>query len=88
MVRLASIDDDFYRYDEVRKKLVGRHGGRTFRMGEAIRGGVARADRLRGEIDLYLPREKERRERKGKRKRPKGAARKKSRKGSSGKRRR
>ncbi|MFH1278034.1 MAG: ribonuclease R [Candidatus Eisenbacteria bacterium] len=57
MVRLSSIDDDYYRYDEDRKKLVGRHGGRAFRMGDPIRVGVARADTLRGEIDLYLPEE-------------------------------
>jgi ribonuclease R len=54
MVRLSSIDDDYYVYDEKHYAITGRRTERRFRLGDAIRVGVQRVDTTRSEIDLYL----------------------------------
>lgn len=54
MVRVSSIDDDYYRFDEKNFCLVGRRTRRTFRLGDAVQVGVMKVDTLRHEIDLFL----------------------------------
>jgi ribonuclease R len=54
MVRLSSIDDDYYHYDEKQYRIIGRHTGRIFRMGDAVEVGVAKVNQELKEIDLYL----------------------------------
>ena len=54
MVRFSSIDDDYYHYDEKQSRIIGRRTGRSFRMGHAVRVGVANVNQERKEIDLYL----------------------------------
>ena len=57
LVRVSSIDDDFYRHDEANYRLVGSRTKKTYRLGDAVRVGVMKVDRLRNEIDLFLPKE-------------------------------
>jgi ribonuclease R len=54
LVRVSSIDDDYYRFDEKQYRLVGRGSGRCFRLGDKIRVGVMKVDKIRNEIDLYV----------------------------------
>ncbi len=54
MVRVSSIDDDYYHYDERQYRLIGRRTGRVFRLGDQIRVGVAKVDTVRSEIDLFV----------------------------------
>jgi len=54
MVRLSSIDDDYYHYDEKQYRIIGRRTGRTFRMGDAVKVGVANVNLEQKEINFYL----------------------------------
>ena len=54
VVRVSTIDDDFYRHEEGNYRLIGRRSKRTFRLGDAINVGVMRVDKIRNEIDLYV----------------------------------
>jgi ribonuclease R len=54
LVRFSSIDDDYYHYDEKRFSIIGRRTGKSFRMGDAVKVGVATVNQERKEIDLYL----------------------------------
>jgi len=54
MVRMSSIDDDYYQYEESQYRIVGRRFGRTFRMGDSIRVGIEKVDTVRSEIDLFI----------------------------------
>lgn len=55
LVRLSSIDDDYYHFDEKHYSLIGRRTGRTFRLGDRVRVGVLNADKVNNEIGLFLP---------------------------------
>jgi ribonuclease R len=59
MVRLSSLDDDYYVLDEKQYRLVGRRTGRVFRMGDAVEVGIMRVDTARQEIELFLVEAKE-----------------------------
>ena len=59
LVRFSSIDDDYYHYDEKQSLIIGRRTGRSFRMGNAVKVGVANVNQERKEIDLYLIEERE-----------------------------
>ncbi|MBN2227370.1 MAG: ribonuclease R [candidate division Zixibacteria bacterium] len=54
MVRLSSLDDDYYHFDESNYRLVGRRTGRVFRLGDPVSVGVLSVDPVRSEIDLFL----------------------------------
>lgn len=54
LVRVSSIDDDYYRHDEQQSRLVGRHNARTFRLGDRLRVGVMKVDKSNHEIDLFV----------------------------------
>jgi len=64
MVRVSSIDDDYYRFDEENYRMIGRRNKRSFRMGDAVRVGVQKVDTVRSEIDLFLPKERKKAEKK------------------------
>ena len=53
-VRLSSIDDDYYHYDEQQYRIIGRNTGRSFRMGDPVKVGIANVNQERKEIDLFL----------------------------------
>jgi ribonuclease R len=54
MVRLSSLDDDYYKFDPKSYRLTGRRTGRVFRLGDAVRVGVLMVDKMKNEINLYL----------------------------------
>lgn len=54
MVRMSSIDDDYYQFDGKRYRVVGRRTGRTFQLGDKIKIGVMRVDTVANEMDLFL----------------------------------
>jgi ribonuclease R len=66
------LPDDFYDYDEVACRLVGRRSGRTFSLGDAVKVEVLSASVARRQVDLRLFGEgmRPRRERRGPGERP------------------
>ena len=54
MVRVSSIDDDFYHHDEWRHRLIGARKKRVFRLGDRVKVQVIKVDIERREIDLEL----------------------------------
>jgi ribonuclease R len=54
LVRVSSIDDDFYRYDEANYRLIGSRTKKVYRLGDAVKVGVMKVDKTRNEIDLFL----------------------------------
>jgi ribonuclease R len=68
MVRLSSLDDDYYKFDPKSYRLTGRRTGRVFRLGDPVRVGILTVDKMKNEINLYLVEEEKRKEKqKGKR---------------------
>jgi len=65
LVRLSSVDDDYYVFEEQQYRLIGRRTRRTFRMGDTVRVGVMKVDKVRHEIDLFVPAPEEPRRDKG-----------------------
>lgn len=54
LVRLSSIDDDYYHYDEKQYRIIGRHTGRIFRMGDPVKVVVDSVKTELNEINLTL----------------------------------
>ncbi len=54
MIRLSTLDDDYYQYEEKNYRLVGRRTGRIFQLGDPIKVGVLKVDVIKNEIDLFL----------------------------------
>ncbi len=54
LVRMSTLDDDYYYHDEKNYRIIGRRSGRTFRMGDAIEIGIASVKPELKEIDLYV----------------------------------
>jgi len=53
-VRVSTLDDDYYSFDEKSYSLVGRRNRRSFRLGDKIEVGVMRVDKLKSELDLFV----------------------------------
>jgi ribonuclease R len=71
LVRVSSLYDDYYIFDERRQRWVGRTTKRIYKLGDRIKVQVARVDRDRKEIDFTLAGMGNGKER-GKRKKEKG----------------
>jgi ribonuclease R len=54
MVRLSTLNDDYYLYDEKHYLISGRRTDRTFRLGDVVRVGVQKVDTAKTEVSLYL----------------------------------
>jgi len=54
MVRLSSLDDDYYIHDPQKHQLKGRHTKRVFRLGARVRVQVVRVDPRLKQIDFVL----------------------------------
>jgi ribonuclease R len=54
LVRVSTIDDDFYHYDESNYRLIGSRTRKAYRLGDAVRVGILKVDKLRNEIDLFV----------------------------------
>jgi ribonuclease R len=55
MVHVRELDDDYYEYDERTYSLIGRHTGRTYRLGDPVDVVVAGANMESREIDFLFP---------------------------------
>jgi ribonuclease R len=58
LVRLSSMEDDYYRYDEKNKRLVGRHSRKILNLGERVKVQLIRVNKEDREIDFNLVSEK------------------------------
>jgi ribonuclease R len=54
-LHVSAMEDDYYRFDEKEYSLVGRHRGRSFRLGQEITVRIERVDIKDREILLSLP---------------------------------
>ena len=54
LVRVSSLDDDYYLFDERRKRWVGRRTRRVYKLGDRIKVQVIRVDKEQKEIDFVL----------------------------------
>jgi len=54
LVRISSLDDDYYLFDERRQRWVGRRTRRVYKLGDRVKVQVVRVDRERKEIDFIL----------------------------------
>jgi ribonuclease R len=54
LVRVSSLDDDYYVLDEKGKRWVGRRTRRTYKLGDRVRVQVARVGKEEKEIDFVL----------------------------------
>ena len=54
MVRISTIPDDFYIYDEGSVSLIGREYGKSYIMGQQVRIKVVHVDKLLRTIDFEL----------------------------------
>ncbi len=54
VVHVSTLSDDFYRFDAVQRRLVGRRTNRRFSVGDEIRVFVARVDIFKRQIDFAI----------------------------------
>lgn len=54
LVHITSLDDDYYRYDDVKQALVGEQGHNQYRLGDAVDVKVAAVNLDERKIDLVL----------------------------------
>lgn len=54
LVHVSSLTDDFYRFDPVQRRLVGRRSNRRYSVGDEIRVFVARVDTFKQQIDFAI----------------------------------
>src|ERR1700730_7725490 len=54
VVHVSTLSDDFYRFDAVQRRLVGRRTNRRFSVGDEIRVFVARVDTFKRQIDFAI----------------------------------
>lgn len=54
LVRVETIEDDYYVHDEARHALVGRRKRKVFRLGDPVRVVVERVDLVRRQVDFRL----------------------------------
>ncbi|MBV9618717.1 MAG: S1 RNA-binding domain-containing protein, partial [Verrucomicrobia bacterium] len=54
LVHISALTDDFYRFDEAQRRLIGRRSNRRYRVGDQIRVFVARVDTFKQQIDFAI----------------------------------
>jgi ribonuclease R len=54
LVHVSSMGDDFYTYDEVRRRLVGKRTRRVLKVGDRVRVTVARVDLFKRQVDFRI----------------------------------
>ena len=54
LIKVQDIKDDFYRYDEGKKSLIGTRTGRTFQLGQPVEVVISDIDMTRRRLDLLL----------------------------------
>lgn len=56
LVHVSTMDDDFYTFDEVRRRLVGKRTRRTFKVGDRVKVIVSRVDLFKRQVDFQIAR--------------------------------
>ena len=54
LVRLSSLEDDYYYYDENKGYLVGRHRKKVYRLGQSVQVQIIKVDIAQRQVDLIL----------------------------------
>jgi ribonuclease R len=52
LVPISSLEDDFYRYEDVEHRLVGSSSGRVYRLGDRLRVKLVKADAEKRGLDF------------------------------------
>ncbi|MEA1980919.1 MAG: ribonuclease R [candidate division Zixibacteria bacterium] len=52
MVRVSSLDNDYYNFDEKQYRFIGKRTGQIYRLGDKVEVKVLSVDKLRGEINF------------------------------------
>lgn len=63
LVHISTLTDDYYRYDDITKALIGEHSAKTYQMGQKVIVKCVAASRFKREIDFELVYEKEKKKR-------------------------
>lgn len=58
MVRMSTIDDDYYAFDEKNYRIIGKRTGKVYRLSDKIKVGVLTVDVASAQMDLYVVDEK------------------------------
>jgi len=58
LIRLSLLEDDYYKFEEKNRRLVGRHTKKTFKLGDRVKVQLIRVDKEEREIDFNLIPEK------------------------------
>ncbi len=69
LVRVSSLDDDYYLFDERGRRWVGRRTKRVYKLGDRVKVQVVRVDKEQKEIDFVLGGKSERTPRRARKKR-------------------
>jgi ribonuclease R len=64
LVHVSSLQDDFYAFDQARRRLIGRQSRRQFATGDVVKVMVARVDLFKRQADFAIVAEESRRQRK------------------------
>ena len=54
MVRMSTIDDDYYHYEEKRYRITGRRTGTVYQLGDKVKVGILKVDITANEMDLFI----------------------------------
>jgi len=54
LVHVSTLEDDFYAYDDVRKRFIGKRTRNIFRSGDAVKVEVSRVDLFKKQIDFRI----------------------------------
>lgn len=57
MVALNQLDDDYYEFDDRNMQVVGKRGGKIYRLGDAVQVTVAKVSKELGTIDFVFAEE-------------------------------
>ena len=57
MVALNQLDDDYYEFDDRNMQVVGKRGGKIYRLGDAVQVTAAKVSKELGTIDFVFAEE-------------------------------
>ena len=59
LVHVASLQGDYFEYNENAYEMVGQRTGKTYRLGQTVRVQVVKADRMTRTVDFELAEQQE-----------------------------
>lgn len=63
LVHVTNLEDDYYRYDELSKSLIGEHTANVYKMGQKVRVRCTAANRFKREVDFEIVSKKRKKKR-------------------------